>query len=246
MKFIKLSIYSIIFSLLLLSLCGCNLRKDNDLHQNSNISNISETQFPRPNDFSFKSIEELKTWTESRGDLSYENLTYLKFIKEKGEILLPVIKNCEYEMIDVDLFYPSDYNNILYFTFSNKNNNKTASFLVHIGYIEESNLCSNISEYYETLTQKGKSGYIKTERIIDSKTIQYIYRDCKPYKDESGSIQDNWSKAIIIVDGKWRVIFEQGGDLCGEPFNHEILDYFDFETVKFDLTGSDKSTLESN
>ena len=66
------------------------------------------------------------------------------------------------------------------------------------------------------------------------KDVTYLYCDCDPqYKGLENPFFEDRSFGFLIVDGKWLVIIELNAGYTGKPFEHKVMEWLDFETIKF-------------
>jgi hypothetical protein len=201
----------------------------------SNEENISPPMF-----FRFYSSDEFQTWVNNGGD-NYSGSQYvLNVIKEEKGIILPCLKNSKYNFKRGKINFNVEESKILLtLTFEGENTEKYTEkyqavnvLYIYIRAIDKSDRHLDIKNYVKSLNFKYSTfddWYSSISSTVKGRTLNYIYHDCNPSKDS----EDILSYAHIIIDNKWMVTIVQENGLQMKPFDHEILNWLDFETITY-------------
>ena len=232
--------------------CGVNDNKNNipledSEHtsvntENTNLSSEENTinHVDQPMYYWFYTADEFQTWVNNGGD-NYSGSQYvLNVIKEEKGIILPCLKNSKYKFKRGQINFNVEESKILLtLTFEGKNTEKYTEkyqavnvLYIYIRAIDKSDRHLDIKNYVKSLNFKYSTfddWYSSISSTVKGRTLNYIYHDCNPSKDS----EDILSYAHIIIDNKWMVTIVQENGLQMKPFDHEILNWLDFETITY-------------
>ncbi len=199
------------------------------------INHVEQPMF-----FRFYSSDEFQTWVNNGGD-NYSGSQYvLNVIKEEKGIILPCLKNSKYNFKRGKINFNAEESKILLtLTFEGKNTEKYTEkyqavnvLYIYIRAIDKSDRHLDIKNYVKSLNFKYSTfddWYSSISSTVKGRTLNYIYHDCNLSADS----EDILSYAHIIIDNKWMVTIVQENGLQMKPFDHEILNWLDFETITY-------------
>jgi hypothetical protein len=232
--------------------CGVNDNKNNipledSEHtsvntENTNLSSEENTinHVDQPMYYWFYTADEFQTWVNNGGD-NYSGSQYvLNVIKEEGEVILPFLKNSKYNFIGGEINFNAEESKILLtLTFECKNTEKYTEkyqavnvLYMYISVVNENDRNLDSKNYFISKYSKKRNydeWFSTSSKTINGGTFDYIYHDCDPSEDS----EDRTSYAHILIDKKWVLTIYQQNGLQMKPFDHEILNWLDFETITY-------------
>lgn len=232
--------------------CGVNDNKNNipledSEHtsvntENTNLSSEENTinHVDQPMYFWFYTSDEFQTWVNNGGD-NYSGSQYvLNVIKEEKGIILPCLKNSKYKFKSGSIFFNAgESNTLLILEFEGKNEDEYTEeyqavnkIYIYVGILNENDRNLDSKDYFISKHSKNRNydeWYSSSSTAVNGGTVDYIYHDCNPSKDS----EDRTSYAHIIIDKKWVLAIIQQNGLQMKPFDHEILNWLDFETITY-------------
>lgn len=188
----------------------------------------------------FYTADEFQTWVNNGGD-NYSGSQYvLNVIKEEKGIILPCLKNSKYKFKSGSIFFNAgESNTLLILKFEGKNEDEYTEeyqavnkIYIYVGILNKNDRNLDSKDYFISKYSKKRNydeWYSSSSTAVNGGTVDYIYHDCNPSKDS----EDRTSYAHIIIDKKWVLTIYQQNGLQMKPFNHEIFEWLDFETITY-------------
>ncbi len=243
------SVLCIIF-VFMFSSCSINENTSNEIsevseyYSNDNFylssgEDISDC-IDQPMYYWFYTADEFQTWVNNDGD-DYAGSQYvLNVIKEEKGIILPCLKNSKYKFKSGSIFFNAgESNTLLILKFEGKNEDEYTEeyqavnkIYIYVGILNKNDRNLDSKDYFISKYSKKRNydeWYSSSSTAVNGGTVDYIYHDCNPSKDS----EDRTSYAHIIIDKKWVLAIIQQNGLQMKPFDHEILNWLDFETITY-------------
>ena len=211
-----------------------------------------------PDYFIYHSRSELIDWLQNDAGKTPNGKYMLDIAQKEGGIVFPIVSNSSFKLISggtigsncpeviigdnaethADFLFLAydgenleshtekwqDFNRILVFIRAIMPDHRKSDILefYNAGLLEEYYLCTNDIRMKTATVKKG------------DKDVTYLYCDCDPqYKGLENPFFEDRSFGFLIVDGKWLVIIELNAGYTGKPFEHKVMEWLDFETIKF-------------
>jgi len=239
----------IIFALIILILTlflfsSCTIDENKKESTLSNDSNIQEDEIVYTDEepiyaYSGNNINEFVEWIENGGDKESQNKMFLDSIKQKNEILIPIVKNERFNKCSISVLPDSNRYVIHFEAPLVEGDADQQMFLLNFVRLSEDDLKLSLKDtikvYYNYYFKNGAKFHTVDEK---GSIPQYIYtnfelNETKP-KKEGFEYRRSFSEAWFINSGyliNLQILWRDRN----LPFNDEYLEYLDYKLVQLNI-----------